>query len=55
MEKYDLLLIAFLSPLVTYGAWFACSNFFFRGACSSKIDKIIFPKEAQSCGCSEES
>ena len=39
-SNYDLLIIAFLGVLVTKGVWFARHNFFFRGACSSKIDKI---------------
>ena len=45
-SKYDLLIIAFLSAFLTYGAWVARSKFFFRGVCSSKIDKNIFSKEA---------
>ena len=39
-SNYDLLIIAFLGVFVTKGAWFARHNFSFRGACSSKIDKI---------------
>ena len=45
-SKYDLFITAFLSAFVTYDAWLARSNFFFRGASSSKIDKNIFSKEA---------
>ena len=45
-SKYDLLIIAFLSTFVTCGGWLARSYFFFRGPCSSKINKNIFSKEA---------
>ena len=43
--KYDILTIVFLRAFVTYGVWFARSNFSFRGACSSKIDKKYFSKK----------
>ena len=37
-SKHDLLKVAFLSAFVTYAEWFGHGNFFFRGACLSKID-----------------
>ena len=44
--KYDLPIITYQSAFVIYGAWFVRINFFCRGACSSKIDKNTFSKDA---------
>ena len=41
-SSLDLLIIAFLKPLVIYFEWFALYNFFINGACMFKTLKNVF-------------
>ena len=39
-------MMAFLKDFVTHGPWFAFITFFLRGACSFKVSKKTFSKDA---------